>query len=212
MVFFESYRRVVSLQAWRSELLEAHLSEGVFEFFLEAQNDALTSHIVAQSGMWRGALQALRSCIENTLQAIYYKDHPIELRLWHEQRLTFRQLEAYFVGHPDKPGDSNVAAVGQLSAEYATLSRAVHASAQSFRMAAGDHVRFFIADPASVGAWRTREVRTLSAINLVLLWVFREHLTGTQLPNLRRTIGHVLSPAQRAAVRKAHNITIPTPS
>src|SRR5437870_9984913 len=65
--FFKSYRRIVSLQAWRSELLETAISSGSLSFFLEAQNDALTSHALAGCGSWRSSLQALRSCIENVL-------------------------------------------------------------------------------------------------------------------------------------------------
>jgi hypothetical protein len=155
-------------------------------------------------------LQALRSCIENALLALYYKDHPVELRLWEQQRLTFSQLHSYFAAHPDKPAAASIAALESIAAEYATLSRAVHASAQSFRMA-DENVRFFVADQASLGGWRTRETRTIGSVNLVLLWFFRDHLTGARLTNLRRMVAYPLSVSQRAEVRRHLRIVLPSP-
>jgi hypothetical protein len=84
--FLESYRRMTSLQAWRSELLENAISSDSLAFFLEAQNDALISHVLASFGEWRSSLKALRSCIENVMFAMYYKDHPVELQLWMDGR------------------------------------------------------------------------------------------------------------------------------
>lgn len=52
--FLESYRRMVSLQAWRA-FLETRVSEASLSFFLEAQNDALTSHVFANLGSWRSS-------------------------------------------------------------------------------------------------------------------------------------------------------------
>src|SRR5688500_10294917 len=63
--FKVSYRRIVSLQSWRSVLLENKISADSLGFFLEAQNDALVSHTHARVGAWRSSLKALRSCVEN---------------------------------------------------------------------------------------------------------------------------------------------------
>src|SRR5215213_4616852 len=80
--FLESYSRLVSMNAWRSNILEDRISTGSLEFFAEALNDALVSHVFARIGSWRSALISLRSCIENTCYCLFYKDHPVELRLW----------------------------------------------------------------------------------------------------------------------------------
>src|SRR5580700_8104765 len=80
-LYLASYRRLVSLQAWRAHV-ETRISEGSLAFFLEAQNDALTSHVFGRLGSWRSALKALRGCIDNVLFCVYYKDHPVELELW----------------------------------------------------------------------------------------------------------------------------------
>src|SRR6267142_2627403 len=67
-IYEESYRRIACLHALKNEIVLPNFSEGSAAFFLEAHNDALVSHVNAFSGAWRSALQALRSCIENSLK------------------------------------------------------------------------------------------------------------------------------------------------
>jgi hypothetical protein len=104
--FQGSYARITSFQAWRTELLENMIGADALGFFLEAQNDALVSHVFAGMGTWRAALKSLRSCLENVLFCLYYKDHAVELQLWHsgKHRLGFRDLEKYFREHPSISG------------------------------------------------------------------------------------------------------------
>ena len=100
-LFKKSYIRLCSMQAWRSELLDSAVDTEALAFFIEAQNDGVVSHVQARQGCWRPALQALRSMIENSYQMLYYKDHPIELMLWHQSkhRLNRKELESNSVRH-----------------------------------------------------------------------------------------------------------------
>jgi hypothetical protein len=101
--FLMSYRRMVSLHAWRA-FLEKRISESSLAFFLEAQNDGLTSHVFANLGSWRSALKALRSCIENVMFCLYYKDHPVELILWEKglHRPQISDFITYLERHPQR--------------------------------------------------------------------------------------------------------------
>jgi hypothetical protein len=190
--FLVSYRRIVSLQAWRTTLLDMRLSTDSLAFFLEAQNDALTSHVLARLGSWRTALKALRGCIENVLACLYYMDHPVELSLWqkHRHRLGFGEYIAYFRAHPAVERlPENVTGLAELTKEFATLSAAVHGSASSFRMTADGRIpRLWTEHAAQLGAWLTRESRSLLAVNLILLTMFRGELEGAKLSNLRKAI------------------------
>src|SRR5204862_7086402 len=132
--FLSSYSRIASMNAWRSDMLETIVSASSLEFFAEALNDVLISHVFARFGSWRSALMSLRSCIENTCYCLYYKDHPVELRLWEsgKHRPPFAEIHGYLASHPDiEPlGSSPVTGLANLKSEYGTLSRAVHASAK----------------------------------------------------------------------------------
>ena len=73
-------------------------------------------------------MKCLRSCIENILFCEYYKDHPVELRLWLKgrHRLGFREIMSYFQRHPDVEGTiDDLSGLERLQTEYSILSRAV---------------------------------------------------------------------------------------
>jgi hypothetical protein len=209
--YLDSYRRLVSIQAWRAELLESLLSPGSLAFFLEAQNDAITSHVLAAYGGWRSSLKALRSCIENVCFAMYYKDHPVELQLWDrgKHRLAYSELAAYFEVHPAFDGIGSASPLAQLGHEYSTLSRAVHGTGKTFRMSnEQDGVQFWTADVARLGMWGTRESHVISALNTLLLILFREHLQGGKLPNLRKAISLAIPQSRHAGIKAAFEVTL----
>ena len=191
-VFKNSYRRLTSLQAWRSMLLEQRLAAASLAFFLEAQNDVLVSHTLAQVGSWRSALQALRSCLENVAVCLYYKDHPVELRLWQDgrHRIGFSAGVGYLRQHPDLKGvPATISGLDTLEKEYGVLSRAVHASAANFRMTADAATTILCSSSAvSLGKWRTRESECVSSLNLLLTSLYRLDLQGARLPGLRQAI------------------------
>lgn len=210
--YLESYKSIVSLQAWRVCLLEAEISKGSLEFFLEAQNDALVSHILASQGIWRCALQSLRSLIENVGFCIYYMDHPVELALWiqgrHKPSFTF--IIHYFQSHPKLDGvEEKVMGVSLLNSEWHILSRAVHASAKSFRMTASGHIpSVFSSARAAMGSWNTRESRCIYGANLLLMCMFSDKLEGARLPNLRKAISLVVGSNMHTAVKKQLGIRL----
>jgi hypothetical protein len=209
--YLASYRLVTTLQAWRSVVLEGLLDDDALAFFLEAQNDALASHALARVGMWRSALQSLRSCIENVLTCTYYMDHPVELRLWSiaGHRLNFSDLLTYFERHPDLVELPQVAnGLSILSKEFATLSRAVHGSAARFRMSAAGKPELWNAEPTKLGAWATRQRKAITAINVFLLALFREQLSGTKKAPLRQAVGAIFSKAKAEELRKHLKVTL----
>lgn len=209
--FRASYRRLVSLQAWRTAL-ENKISSDSLKFFLEAQNDALVSHVLASQGSWRTALKSLRSCIENVLFCLYYKDHPVEVELWQagRHRLGFTALTEYLINHPQlldvNPDYSGVAT---LKAEYSTLSKAVHASSASFRMTQDEETtHLWSAEVSRLGAWSTRESQVLKGLNLLLLTIFREDLSGARLSGLRQAISLAIPVSQHARIKTKMHITL----
>jgi hypothetical protein len=210
--FLTSYRRMATLQAWRTELLEKTISPDSLAFFLEPQNDALTSHVLASYGAWRSALKCIRSCIENVIYAIYYKDHPIELQLWLDgkHRPAFSEMLTYFRGHPalaKMPEQST--GLDLIDRQFSTLSRAVHGSTIDFRMSAeGVGVQLWSADIARLGKWMKNERDALMGLNRLLMAIFREHLQQTRLPNLRKTISLIISDKHHADIKKRFGISL----
>lgn len=208
----ESYARVAVLNAVKVDLVDAYFSKEAAHFFFEAHNDALLSHVNASFGSWRPALQSLRSCMENTMAAIYYKDHPVELEKWKYGDFTIqpRDLREYISEHPKlRALSSEIDLKNQLNKEYATLSKAVHGSNSLFRMTSIDG-KTNIAAPnaADLGKWSTRERSTINICTVMLVGVLSDHLDGAKLSGLRDILGIALSKDSRAALKKHLNVNV----
>lgn len=203
-IFLDSYKRITSIQAWRTYILE-HESETYdnthfIHFFREAHNDLLLSHLFARVGSWRAAKNFLRSSLENVLSFIYYKDHPIELIRWLNGRewRPFSELVTYIKEHPsyidlseDQKLIVDIPAIGKL---YGSLSQAVHASSFSARMTNLSDIfpQLINTQPAEYGKWSSLELDTVQSINRLLIVFYMEHLTGTSNRELREAIGNVM--------------------
>lgn len=211
--FEQSYVNICTIQAWRTAVVLPHMPEGASAFFFEAQNDLLISHCLARCGSFRQALKALRGAIENVYFSLFYKDHPVEMQKWEDGRHKpgFTELTSYFEGHPSNFGHQlPLQCIGALKDEYATLSKAVHGSAKAFRMTRDlQDVRLWSADVPSVGKWATREKATIASLNILLCYLFSDHLKGTTNRALRETIGLVFSASQKRKIKEDLGINIP---
>jgi len=213
--FQDSYKRLTTLQAWRAYILETNISEDSFAFFLEAQNDALLSHVQASIGCWRMALKSLRSCIENSTLALYYMDHPVELALWSNGnfRISFRETISYLTKHPSisslPKNSESITGIPLLVNEYDKLSQAVHASSRDFRMTdEGKAIAFWSSDAKRVGIWSTHEKRTIEGINLLFLNMFTKYLTGAKQSNLRTSLSFSIPKTKDAKIKSTLKVTI----
>lgn len=203
-VYLKSYVRLSSFQAWHEYILVGNFSEDVFKFFVEAQNDALISHVLARQGMWRPSLQSLRSCLENILICHYYSDHPVELQQWAtgEHKIGFAELRQYYENHPKfKKFDlESRTCLSQLKSEYSDLSKAVHGSSTSFLMGDKSNVpNLAIPNRKNLGQWETRQKLCLHALNLFLIIFHQEKLQGTAYPAMRKALANVF---EKAMIRK----------
>lgn len=210
--FKQSYRRIASIQSWRVNILEPHFSGDALGFFEEAQNDLLSGHILACSGGWRYALKSLRSFVENSLSFLYFKDHPVELERWQagKFRMGFSDLESYLNAHPRLHGfKAELVGLNSIKREYGTLSRAVHASGRDFRMTReGEVNRVFLGDSIRLGKWATREAETVSAVNALYLFFFRDFLKGASERNHRKTVGLTVPEAKARQIKQKAGVNV----
>nr|WP_319485690.1 hypothetical protein [uncultured Cohaesibacter sp.] len=210
-VYMRSYSRLVSFQAWKVELFQDLLSKSVLQFALEGQNDLLVSYLLARGGQWRSALQSLRAAIENYLNCLYFMDHPVELKLWElgQRRNQFSELIDYFGKHPKHTGlAQSKFGLDIIKKEYATLSKAVHASAVSFRMSVDDEPRFFGNKVEDLQKWETRSKSVCRGLNLLILSLFRENLIATRKKNLREAISYSLKPSDKDWIKETFSVTL----
>jgi hypothetical protein len=211
-VYRSSYRRLCALQAIKSHIVVPNYSQGSAAFFIEAHNDALVSHVSASIGAWRAALQSLRSCIENVLCAVYYREHPVEFELWSVGKfyISFAELIRYAERHPrlNELG-TQITGLAVLHSEYATLSKAVHASAVNFRMTDPvSAVLLWSTDPVRAAMWSAREKKVIEAICLLMICLHSQLLQGTRLTPLRNVLRLSISTANRTRLRQRVRVNI----
>ena len=214
-LYKESYRRITSLQAIKLYIIERIYDNESAQFFFEAHNDALISHINASMGSWRSALQSLRSCIENVLCAVYYSSHPIELELWQlgKFRIGFAELIKYLENHPKLSKiDRKTSGIEMLTQEYATLSKAVHGSAVNFRMThPTSTILLWNSEISRAAMWATRERKTLEAICLLIVALNTTSLQGSSQIPLREVLAYCITSAKRKELREKIHVNIPDP-
>jgi len=212
-LYIGSYERLSSFEAWRAYVIEQKVSSSSLSFFLEAQNDALLSHAFAKIGSWRAALQSLRSVIENTLFCLYYMDHPVEYQLWEagKNQLPISDYVKYISKHPKfYQIDDNITGAALLKREYSILSKAVHASATSFRMTGvlQHFPTLMLPDILKLNQWLTRERHTIQIVNQILITIFFEELQGAKLRNLRKSISFTIPKNLFEQIRNQFNIRL----
>ena len=211
--FGSAYQLLAAFNALRENIIAPASAPEPLAFFLEAQNDGLTSLILAELGMWRTSLQSLRSFIESALNGLFFVDHPVELVRWNGGtfRTSFSELSKFFEKHPTLQGvPSSLDGMTLLSGEYAVLSKAVHGSAKAMWMTADGAVKLATADAAKLGAWNTRFTRVLRGGILLTTAIYKTKLTGAQNLGTRSTIGLAVTAAQKAALKNSLKISLPT--
>jgi hypothetical protein len=158
-------------------------------------------------------LKSLRSFIENIYSALYYMDHPVELQRWllGKYKIGFTDLSTYFASHPKLKGvDASANGLAILGTEYATLSKAVHASAKQFRMTTDlTDTKLWVHDKVAVRQWATRERQVVIAANALLLHMFSDNLLGAKHRALRELLALVIPVGRHKEIRQRLSVNIP---
>ena len=141
-IYVPSHERLIAFNAWIQHVLRDRCDPDSLQFFLETQTDLIASHMLALLGSWRAGLIMLRSALENAVAGVYYKDHPVEMKLWIQGKfkIAVRDLIDYCCDHPDITSVRLAKLLrSQSKEEYALLSLAVHAGATSFRFSENEN-------------------------------------------------------------------------
>ncbi|HLN37482.1 MAG TPA: hypothetical protein VK337_06840, partial [Xanthobacteraceae bacterium] len=150
--------------------------------------------------------------IENALCSIYYREHPVELELWSAGKfiIGFLDLIKYAEKHPRLSGlGREITGLAALHAEYATLSKAVHASAVNFRMTDPvSSVLLWSTDPIKAAMWSARERKVIEAISLLIVCLHAPLLQGTQLTPVRNVLRLSISNANRTRLKQRVRVNI----
>lgn len=119
-------------------------------------------------------------------------------------RIPFGELLTYFERHPALSGiEASLSGLPALKTEFGTLSRAVHGSAQGFRMTKDSkHILLWSSARDRLGPWLTREGAVLFGVNSLLTTLYRDVLAGTAMPGLRKAVSMAIPGAAGAKFKQ----------
>jgi hypothetical protein len=104
-------------------------------FIGETRSDSINIILAVLSGSKKAVNLLLRGIIENTLNHIYYFDHPIEFQLIsiNDEYLTFKELISYVKKHPLMAGClEGTQVLSRLEQGHKTTSKFVHSQSPQF--------------------------------------------------------------------------------
>ena len=209
--FENSYVRIASIQSWKS-IIETIYSSTCVVYIVEAQNDLLSSLILARLGSWRVSLKSLRSSMENTAKFIYYKDHPVEQKQSEDgtYRFSFSQFLKYIEAYPyEKQPPNVIKVVDNLCREYSVLSKAVHASNARFQMSShGPLPQMWVTSISDQSQWISRERMVINSINCLLLVMHFDLIEGTKYPEQRSVISNAISSGLHSEILTAYAVRL----
>lgn len=211
-IWTDGYKRLSVVEALKCYLISPNLKVGPAQFFQEAQSDAITSQLLASTGMWRSSLVMLRSFLENVVRTAYYMDHPIEYRLREtgNHNIPLAKVLSYLTTHPeiiDMPESIN--GIGLLRQEYQNLSKAVHSSSQEYRMNEGaDAATLWKVDPINLSKWAKHHRQVIQCTSLILICLFREKLTGMANRPLRQSLRYAVPVSKDTQIKAKLKIKI----
>ncbi|KAF2508584.1 hypothetical protein EYY60_15770 [Flavobacterium zhairuonense] len=144
----------------------------------ELHEDINTSFFLAHFGQYRTAIMHLRSVIELSLQLLYFYQHEVEFSQWKdgEFRIKHEELTEYLKKHPQFIGTSAVNLIGNITQNWKTFSKYIHAEAPSYfqtTLESSTKKTIIIKD---FNIWKSHFLKTGYRINKLFSIFFRDKI------------------------------------
>lgn len=172
---------------WEQCLLAIN-SKDILPFIKEIFQDINSSFFFATFGLYRSANMHLRSSIELLLQAMYFKDHPIELKKWHKGEFVIKhdKLTEYFSSHPDFGNSYIKNLVDTITRDWKHFSKHIHGESPEFFQTDKETVRLSKFSKKDFGTWKSNHIKTVNNLNRLFLVFHKSFLT--KFPSTNRGI------------------------
>ena len=169
------YHATLIYKNWTQSL--NHIGISTMDVLLaELYEDINTSFFQSYFGLYRTAHMHLRSCIELSMQTVYFYQHEVEYNQWIEGEFTIKHevLSSYLKKHPNFKEQSIF--IDRLTTEWKKYSKHIHAETPSFfqsKKLASTTKTFSISD---FNVWKTNFLNTIYLTNKLLLMLFKDKI------------------------------------
>lgn len=172
---------------WEQSLVAIN-SKDILPFVKEIFQDVNSSFFFATFGLYRSAYMHLRSSIELLLQAMYFHDHPVELKKWHKGEFVIKhdKLTDYFVTHPDFGNTYMKNLIEMITRDWKHFSKHIHGESPEFFQTDKETVRLSKFSKQDFGIWKSNHIKTLNNLNRLFLISYKNYLI--KFPSTNRNI------------------------
>jgi hypothetical protein len=173
------------------------------EFLSEIRSDCIETLITIPLALKRSSYLSVRSAIEHTLLYIYYKDHPIELKLLRESaenRYTVTEIFKYLLKHPLYKDHQKL--VDQVRTQYSSRSELVHAGSFHTFQQYKTISQVVMSDTEFEDA--VKNIHSLVGDLITLVVIFHKHTFQKNIHHEFRTL--IMSQLSQINKRRIHGI------
>lgn len=149
------------------------------EILKELHEDINSSFFLTLFGLHRSSHMHLRSCIELSLQYIYFCEHPVEYLLWQNGEFVIKheKIMEYLRCHPKLKLLEVDKLLTEITKTWKFLSKHIHGEAPKyFQSTKSSHgsTNFNIAD---FNIWKSNLIKTTNLMNKLWLLFFKDYIS-----------------------------------
>ena len=191
---YEIYKQTLIFKNWKDVFHNIGLQD--FDNLVnELHEDINSSMFMAFLGLYRSAHMHMRSCIELSLQLLYFKDHPIEYYKWKSGNYTIKhqELSDYIKTHPlfnDMNKEIGIL-VDQITRDWKYFSKHIHGESPRFFQCEKGSSKTNSFDIGDFNSWKSNYLKCTYKINKLFLLFFKQNI-NTFPDNNRKLLVSIL--------------------
>jgi hypothetical protein len=172
------YHATLIFRNWKFGLVDI-TGNSVIEILNELHEDINSSFYQTLLGLYRSAHMHQRSCIELSMQYIYFLEHPVEYSLWKTGDFVIKhdKITEYLKKHPKQKSVDTNKLVDNITKHWKLLSKHIHGEAPIYFQSEKASHKTNTFKSQDFGIWKTNFLKTTYYINKLLLLFFKDDLT-----------------------------------
>lgn len=181
------YHSTLLFRNWKFGLVEI-TGDKVIEILNELHEDINSSFYLTLFGLYRSAHMHLRSCIELSMQYLYFLEHPVEYSLWKNGEFVIKhdRITDYLRSHPRIKSPELNDLIDTITKLWKNHSKHIHGEAPIYFQSEKESRKTSSFQPKDFGIWKSNFLKTTYCINKLMLLFFKSELV--RLPEKNRTI------------------------
>ncbi|MDD4438155.1 MAG: hypothetical protein PHS04_09000 [Tissierellia bacterium] len=183
-VLTDIYHSTLIFRNWKFGLFEI-TGNNVIEILNELHEDVNSSFYQTLFGLYRSAHMHLRSCIELSMQYLYFLEHPVEYTLWQNGDFVIKhdRITEYLKQHPRIKSQELDDVINNITKHWKMLSKHIHGEAPIYFQSEKESRKTNSFRAQDFGVWKSNFMKTTYYVNKLMLMYFKNDLVRIPVQN-----------------------------